>query len=82
MNRTERYMEKIHTMCAGLDTDEDIEQLLRKLKEGWERRYRDFIITEGESEPVDNPYDPPQAADYLATITALGAELARMEVGE
>ena len=79
MNRTERYMEKIHTMCAGLDTDEDIEQLLRKLKEGWERRYADFIITDGESEPVDNPYDPPQASDFTMTLLGLSVRLEAVE---
>jgi hypothetical protein len=41
--------------------------------EGWERRYARFIATDGASEPVANPADPPQAADFLLTITGLAA---------
>lgn len=40
--------------------------------EGWQQRYARFIAT-GESEPVIIPADPPQAADFLLTITGLMA---------
>jgi len=39
---------------------------------GWEDRYARFLATDGESEPAGGA-DPPQAADFLITITALAA---------
>jgi hypothetical protein len=39
--------------------------------DGWERRYARFIATDGASEPIADPADPPQAADFLLTITGL-----------
>ena len=47
---------------------------------GWEYRYARFIATEGASEPVLHPMDPPQAADFLLTITGLAAR--RIALGE
>ncbi len=41
--------------------------------EGWEQRYARFLATEGASEPPGDPADPPHAADFLLTITALAA---------
>lgn len=38
---------------------------------GWEHRYARFVATDGASEPVLDPADPPQAADFLLTITGL-----------
>ncbi len=38
---------------------------------GWERRYRRFLATDGASEPIADPADPPQAADFLLTIEGL-----------
>ena len=38
-----------------------------------EQRYARFLATEGASEPPGDPADPPHAADFLLTITALAA---------
>jgi len=46
---------------------------------GWEARYARFIATEGGSEPAGGA-DPPQAADFLITITALAAR--RLALGK
>lgn len=40
---------------------------------GWEHRYARFVATEGASEPVCDPADPPQASDFLVTIAGLAA---------
>ena len=47
--------------------------ILERQLEGWERRYARFIATEGASEHVVDPADPPQAADFLLTIVGLAA---------
>jgi hypothetical protein len=39
---------------------------------GWEHRYTCFLASEGRSEPGSGA-DPPHAADFLLTITALAA---------
>jgi hypothetical protein len=41
------------------------------LIEDWEKRYARFVATEGRSEPVADAADPPDAADFLLTLTAL-----------
>src|SRR6266480_1754375 len=41
--------------------------------EGWEHRYARFLATEGASEFATDTNDPPHAADFLLTITALAA---------
>jgi hypothetical protein len=41
--------------------------------EGWEHRYARFVATQGASEFAASAGDPPQAADFLLTITALAA---------
>ncbi len=41
--------------------------------DGWEHRYACFIATEGASEFAASRADPPQAADFLLTITSLAA---------
>ena len=47
--------------------------------EGWQRRYARFITTEGDSEPILIPTDPPQAADFLLTIAGLMARRYALE---
>ncbi len=47
--------------------------------EGWQRRYARFIATEGDSEPILIPADPPQAADFLLTIVGLMARRCALE---
>lgn len=39
--------------------------------EGWEHRYARFVATQGASEFAASAGDPPQAADFLLTISAL-----------
>ena len=47
---------------------------------GWEYRYARFVASEGASEPIGAAADPPQAADFLLTITGLAAR--RIALGE
>jgi hypothetical protein len=47
--------------------------------EGWQRRYARFIATEGGSEPILIPADPPQAADFVLTIVGLMARRCALE---
>ena len=46
---------------------------LEKQIAAWEGLYRAFLATEGASQPMTNPGDPPQAADFLLVITGLRA---------
>ena len=39
--------------------------------EGWEHRYARFVATQGASDFAASAGDPPQAADFLLTISAL-----------
>ena len=41
--------------------------------EGWEHRYARFVAKQGASEFAASASDPPQAADFLLTISALAA---------
>jgi hypothetical protein len=75
-----RQSDRASRFLARLDTELPIisDQLARRAFldrqiEGWERRYARFIATDGASEPVANPADPPQAADFLLTIIGLAA---------
>ena len=47
--------------------------------EGWEHRYARFLATEGASEFATDPADPPHAAEFLLTITALAARRMALE---
>jgi hypothetical protein len=70
--RLDRHLPTLADQAARLD-------FLDRQLEGWQRRYARFIATEGESEPVLIPADPPQAADFLLTIVGLMARRCALE---
>jgi len=90
-DRATRFMARLDTYLPTLADDAARQAFLDRQIEGWEHRYVRFIATEGESEPSRNTIaredgrerpdaDPPQAADFLLTITALAAR--RKTLGE
>lgn len=72
--RADHYLSQVDALLATL-TPAAGRVVLRKLIIGWEREYDRFLATEGESMPVTNPDDPPEAADFLLTIAGLSARL-------
>jgi hypothetical protein len=69
--RASRFLSRIDAYLHELRDDEARRTFLDRQIEGWEDRYARFLATEGASEPVANPADPPQAADFLLTIAGL-----------
>jgi hypothetical protein len=72
-DRSTRFIARVDAHLPTLADDAARRVFLERQLEGWERRYARFIATEGESEHATVPADPPQAADFLLTITALAA---------
>ena len=72
-DRAARFIARVDAHLSTLADDAARRAFLDRQLEGWERRYARFVATEGESEPAAVPADPPQAADFLLTITALAA---------
>lgn len=72
-DRATRFIARVDAHLATLADHAARLAFLDRQLEGWERRYARFMATEGESEPTADPTDPPQAADFLLTITALAA---------
>lgn len=72
-DRTARFIARLDGYLLALADDATRCAFLDRQLEGWEHRYARFVATEGASEPIANPADPPQAADFLLTITALAS---------
>jgi hypothetical protein len=72
-DRTTRFLRRIDAHLATLRDHEARRNFLEHQIEGWQARYAAFIATEGQSEPVRYPSDPPQAADFLLTIVGLAS---------
>jgi aminoglycoside phosphotransferase (APT) family kinase protein len=72
-DRVHRFIARVDSHLPTLADDGARRAFLDRQLEGWERRYARFIATEGQSEPVAAPGDPPLAADFLLTITGLAA---------
>lgn len=72
-DRAARFVTRVDAHLSTLADDAARRAFLDRQLEGWERRYARFLTTEGESEPAAASTDPPQAADFLLTITALAA---------
>ncbi|SRR5713101_6620629 len=72
-DRATRFLSRLDAYLPTLANDATRQAFLDRQLAGWEHRYARFISTEGASEPVSNPADPPQAADFLLTIAALAA---------
>jgi hypothetical protein len=72
-DRASRFIARVDAHLPTLSDDAARRAFLDRQLEGWEHRYARFLATEGASEPASDPADPPQAADFLLTITALAA---------
>jgi hypothetical protein len=79
-DRATRFIARLDTYLPKLADDGARQAFLDRQLAGWEHRYSRFIATEGASEPIGNPTNPPQVADFLLTITALAAR--RNALGE
>jgi len=72
-DRASRFIARVDAHLPTLSDDAARRAFLDRHLEGWEQRYARFLATEGASEPPRDPADPPHAADFLLTITALAA---------
>lgn len=72
-DRVKRFIARVDAHLPTLPDDAARRAFLDRQLEGWEYRYARFLATEGASEPAGDPADPPHAADFLLTITALAA---------
>jgi hypothetical protein len=69
--RAARFLARLDRHLALLADEPARSGFLDRQLEGWEHRYARFVATEGASEPVCDPADPPQASDFLLTIAGL-----------
>jgi hypothetical protein len=72
-DRTARFVARLDGYLLTLADDAARRAFLDRQLEGWEYRYSRFVATEGASEPTADRSNPPQAADFLLTITVLAA---------
>ena len=72
-DRTSRFIARVDAYLPTLADDGERRAFLDRQLDGWERRYACFIATDGASEFAGNRADPPQATDFLLTITGLAA---------
>lgn len=72
-DRPDRFLARLDAKLSALADGASRRAFLERQLAGWESRYARFIASEGASEPILDPADPPQAADFLLTITALAA---------
>ena len=78
-DRASRYLARLDAHLRTLGDNTARRTWLARQQSGWEHRYRRFIATAGASEPTADDADPPQAADFLATITGLAARRYALE---
>jgi hypothetical protein len=71
--RVTRFIARVDAHLPTLADDAARRALLDLQLEGWERRYARFVASDGDSEPMIDAADPPQAADFLLTLTGLAA---------
>jgi hypothetical protein len=72
-DRASRFLARVDAHLPTLCDDAARRAFLDRQLEGWEHRYARFLATEGASEFATDTHDPPHAADFLLTITALAA---------
>ena len=72
-DRASRFIARVDAHLPTLGDDGERRAFLDRQLDGWEHRYACFIATEGASEFTRNRADPPQATDFLLTITGLAA---------
>src|SRR5215831_19257496 len=78
LDRAARFLARLDHHLPRLAGQGARRVFLDRQLDGWERRYARFVLTEGTSEPVVDKADPPQAADFLLTITGLAARRAKL----
>jgi hypothetical protein len=78
-DRALRFLARLDRHLPTLADQAARRDFLDRQIEGWQRRYARFIATEGDSEPILIPTDPPQAADFLLTIAGLMARRCVLE---
>jgi hypothetical protein len=71
--RADRFLARLDRHLPTLADRAMRRAFLDRQLAGWEYRYARFVASEGASEPVGSAADPPQAADFLLTITGLAA---------
>lgn len=72
-DRATHFIARVDAHLPTLADDAARRAFLDRQLAGWERRFARFVASDGESEPVIVAADPPQAADFLLTITGLAA---------
>ena len=72
-DRVTRFIARVDAYLPTLTDDAARRAFLDGQLEGWEHRYARFVATQGASEFAASAGDPPQAADFLLTITGLAA---------
>jgi hypothetical protein len=72
-DRATRFIARVDAHLPTLADDGERRAFLDRQLDGWEHRYACFIATDGASEFTGNRADPPQATDFLLTITSLAA---------
>jgi hypothetical protein len=72
-DRATRFIARVDAHLPTLCDDAARRAFLDRQLEGWEHRYARFLATEGASEFATDTHDPPHAAEFLLTITALAA---------
>jgi hypothetical protein len=78
-DRATRFIARIDLHLPTLKDDTARRDFLDRQLDGWERRYARFLATGGECEPVRVANDPPQAADFLLTITGLATRRSALD---
>ena len=73
VDRTSRFIARVDAYLPTLADDAARRAFLDDQLEGWEHRYARFVATQGVSEFVASAGNPPHAADFLLTISALAA---------
>jgi hypothetical protein len=70
-DRSTRFLRRIDAYLPRLPDNRARRRFLERQIAGWEHLYARFLVSAGASEPSICPADPPQAADFLLTITGL-----------
>jgi len=72
-DRTSCFIARVDAYLPTLADDAARRAFLDRQLDGWGHRYACFVAMQGASEFAASAGDPPQAADFLLTITALAA---------
>ena len=76
MNRSARFLARVDDYVPRLTGAAARRAFLQRQIEAWEARYTRFIASEGRSEVVVAAADPPDATDFVLTISGLAARRA------